>query len=57
MTDEERAMMKQKYPAHYFVRVIHPLGEAILAIPKQQRDEQRTQGAELWHGATVRLQA
>ena len=56
MTEQERAAMKLQFPEHYFVRVQHPLGEAIIAIPKQQRDETRMQAAELYHGATVRLQ-
>jgi hypothetical protein len=35
--------------------VIHPLGEAIVAIPKAQATEEKKAAVELWHGSTVRL--
>jgi hypothetical protein len=55
MAPDERAAMKAAFTVHYFVRVIHPLGEAIVAIPKAQATEEKKAAVELWHGSTVRL--
>lgn len=55
MAPDERAALKAAYPEHAFLRVQHPLGEAILAIPRKQSSEDKTATVELWHGATVKL--
>jgi hypothetical protein len=55
MAPDERASMKAAFPVHAFVRVIHPLGEAIIAIPKAQATEEKKAAVELYHGATLKL--
>lgn len=47
--------MKEAHPEHAFLRVLHPLGEAIIAIPRKQASEEKAAAVELWHGASVRL--
>jgi hypothetical protein len=55
--DASKSDLKARFPEHYFCKVIHaPSGyEAIIAIPKRQRDEDHADAAELWHGGTVTL--
>lgn len=57
MGDTERAAMKAAYPEHYFCKVIHVASayEAVIAIPKHQRDEDHANAAALYHGSVVRL--
>jgi hypothetical protein len=55
MAPDERAAMKAAFPVHAFIRVIHPLGEAIIAIPREQATEEKKAAVELWHGSTVKL--
>jgi hypothetical protein len=38
------------------VRVVHPLGECLLAIPKRQASDEKAAAAELYHGSTVNLE-
>lgn len=53
MIDDEKRAMREQFPAHAFVRVIHPLGEAIIAVPKKQASAEKEAAVSLWHGATV----
>jgi hypothetical protein len=55
MTADEKAALKAAYPEHAFMRVLHPLGEAIVAIPRKQSSEGKIAAVELYHGATVKL--
>lgn len=55
MTDEDRAAIKTLFPEHAFLRIMHPLGEAILAVPRVQDTQEKTDAVALWHGASVRL--
>jgi hypothetical protein len=55
MTEDERAAIKVQFNEHWFVRVVHPLGECLLAVPKRQTTEEKTAAAELYHGSTVKL--
>ena len=55
MDESEKAVMRAAFPAHAFVRILHPLGEAILAIPREQPTPEQKASVELYHGATVRL--
>jgi len=55
MDEQEKAAMRAQFPVHAFVRVLHPLGEAILAIPREQPTPEKKASVELYHGATIRL--
>lgn len=57
MTDEDRAEIKTLFPEHAFLRIMHPLGEAILAVPRVQNTQEKTDAVSLWHGSTVKLSA
>jgi hypothetical protein len=57
MAPDEKAALKAAYPEHAFVRVQHPLGEAIVALPRNQSTPEKCAAVELWHGSTVRLDA
>ncbi len=55
MTDEERAAIKALFPEHAFMMIVHPLGSAVIAIPKQQSSPEKEAACELWHGSVVKL--
>jgi hypothetical protein len=57
MTPDEKIALRQQFPAHAFLRVIHPLGEAIIALPRKQASEEKVAAVLLWHGATARIGA
>ena len=59
MTPEERAALKEKYPHHWFAKVIRNGVERIVAIPK--RDEITPVPSlpfldlDMLHGAVIRI--
>lgn len=55
MTDAGRAAIKLLFPEHAFARLLHPLGEAIIAIPKVQSTPEKTDAVALMHGSTIKL--
>lgn len=57
MTDSEREAIKELFPEHAFARLFHPLGEAIIAIPKVQSTPEKNDAVTLMHGATIKLSA
>lgn len=57
MDAEDKAALKLAFPAHSFLRIMHPLGEAILAVPRVQDTQEKTDAVALYHGSTVKLSA
>jgi hypothetical protein len=55
MDADEKAALKSAFPVHAFLRVIHPLGSAIIALPRKQASEEKVAAVELWHASTVKL--
>lgn len=55
MTPDDKTALKLAYPEHAFMRILHPLGEAILAVPRVQTTPEKTDAMVLWAGATVRI--
>lgn len=55
MTDEDRAEIKALFPEHAFLRIMHPLGEAILVVPRAQDTQEKMDAIALYHGSTVRI--
>ena len=59
LSDEEKRRLRERFPAHWFCKVIRNGDERIVAIPKSDppRDIPSMPGmtTDLLHGSTVRL--
>ncbi len=55
MDDADKSAIKALFPEHAFMKIMHPLGEAIVAIPRKQPTPEKEAAVELYHGATIRL--